>query len=335
MIIKAIASAEANLSENTYIEAVKLEEGSAEYEVMKALSSQAVGADGDAQYSLARYDFVTMGEPYVLKKLAPGSYILSEVASPDGYQVAADVTFTVTSDRNVTAAVTMVDERIARTPGKLSVTKNLTDISGRVVVTPDSTFYVALFADAERTQRVSDVKEVHFTNSSSQTVSFDNLSLDTAYYVSETDEYGTPIDGGEIDGGSYAAIFADGQEVRISTEQPEGEITFENMYAKLSLGNYYAGELTITKRVLRGAEPFDTNETFYTGIFEDPDHTVLYGDVVALTMDGSSEYSVTIPGISVGMNENDSKTYYVTETTADGTPIEGSRSLAWKNTQIE
>ena len=71
-----------------------------------------------------------------------------------------------------------------------------------------------------------------------------------------------------------------------------------------------------------------TGETFYAGIFEDEEYKTRYGDVIELAMGGKSGLSVTVP-VVVGNKPGDSKTYYVTETSADGIPVAGSASFAY------
>ena len=279
-----------------------------------------------------RWAFATTGEPYEIRGIPAGDYLLRETAAPGGYDVAADVPFTVTGETDEPVVVTMVDEGTEPSEGTLSVTKHARLLSGEDMTLVDRTFYVRLFLDEERTQPASNVIPMEFVNASSQTVTFTGLALDTAYYVSETDEAGNPIDNGTTeDGGVYGAVFADGNRVELTAQAPEGTVEFENAFSEPGRDYYIEGNLTITKRVVSGGSLTDSNGTFYAGIFEDPQHTVLYGDVVELFMDGSSELSVEVP-VEIGTNPGDSRTFYVTETDKDGVPVEGSPDFAYKVT---
>ncbi len=277
-----------------------------------------------------RWLFLTDGQPQEVRGIPAGSYILRELTAPEGYELAADVPFTVTGDTDELITVTMVDEREEPEEGELSVTKYLRTLAGEDLTAVEGTFYVALFADAARTERVSNVIPVEFSGSSSQTVTFTGLPLDTVYYVSETDALGNPIDDGTYgEGGIFAALFADGSQAELTAEVPEGAIEFENVFSEVPEEFYYEGTLTVTKRVLRNGRMVNSNETFYAGIFEDPDYKTLYGDVIELKMDGSSELSVEIP-VTLGQNVGDSKTYYVTETDADGVPVAGAAGFKYE-----
>ena len=67
----------------------------------------------------------------------------------------------------------------------ISVTKRLKTVAGEDILAADQTFYVALYADQECTQRVSDVKALTFKMDSVSTVTFTDLAIDTTYYIGE------------------------------------------------------------------------------------------------------------------------------------------------------
>jgi len=275
----------------------------------------------------ARYDFVTTNEPQVLKRLPAGDYFLCEVVSPDGYLVAKDVPLTVSGTDPNAYEVTMVDEREENTPGTLRVTKRLVDMDDNEIAADEGVFYVALFEDEGLTSRVSDVKAMEFYGQSSSTVTFSNLKLDTTYYVSETDEFGNMLDMTEVRGVICMPMYPETVAITPTEQEPEHEFEFDNVFVEIPDGYYYTGRLTVTKEVLRGEEPYETDEVFYAGVFEDPEHTMLAMDVIPLEMDGSSEVSATINNIFIGENVTDTKTYYVCETDEDGIPLDDAEGL--------
>lgn len=277
----------------------------------------------------AKYAFTTTEQPTELKQLPPGVYYVCEIEAPDGYRVAQDVKVTISDAPDAVNTVTMVDERETTTNAVLHVTKQLMDIDERAVAAEEDTFYVALFSDEERSRRVSDVRALHYTGSSSQTVTFENLEMDTVYYVGETDEYGELLTGGSVDDVHYTPLYPDGFTVRLTPQKPEASLSFRNVFFELPRNYYYEGSLEITKRVLRGGQAFDCDEVFYAGIFTDAQYTDRYGDVIALEMDGGSETSVTVP-VFIGETIDSSVTYYVTETDADGNPLEGASGLEFE-----
>lgn len=275
----------------------------------------------------AKYMFVTTEEPHELKRLPAGEYYLCEVQSPDGYQIAKDIRLTVSDEADAVNVVTMVDEREVPGEGSLRVRKTLTDIDGMELAAREGSFYVALFQDEERTVRVSDVKEITYQNSSTGTAVFPNLKLDTPYYVGETTEYGELLEGGQENGVFYTPVYGDTYGVTLTEQVPSSEIEFQNVFVDVPDGYYYVGELTVTKKVLKGGQPWDSQETYYAGIFEDRECTQLYEEqVLVLSMDGGSETSVTVP-VYLGESPDTSRTYYVAETDENGVPLTNGDSL--------
>ncbi len=116
--------------------------------------------------------------------------------------------------------------------GGIKVRKTLKTLTGDDLTAVDSTFYVALFSDEGRTNRVSDVLPMVFVGSSSAEVEFKDLGAGT-YYVSEVDENGTPIDNGITkDGGVFGVIFPGGNKVEISERNTGGFVQFENVFSE-------------------------------------------------------------------------------------------------------
>lgn len=86
--------------------------------------------------------------------------------------------------------------------------------------------------------------------------------------------------------------------------------------------NYYMeGSLKVTKKVTEAGKPYDTNNTYYAGIFTDAAHKILAEDaegkkmIVELPMDGGSETTIEVSGIPFG-------DFYIAETDEQGTPID-------------
>ena len=134
------------------------------------------------------------------KLIAGETYTLAEVTAPSGYEVAADITFTVNKDGTVSIDGKAVDgnEIIMKddtTPvgeeGKLVVSKLVTFQGKNQAV--NRTFYVALFSDADCTQKVSNVKELKCEGAWSAYTVFEHLK-DGTYYVAETDKDGNPVE---------------------------------------------------------------------------------------------------------------------------------------------
>ncbi len=271
-----------------------------------------------------KFAFTTSGDgSYTLKQLPPGDYLLSELVSPVGYLPAQDVPFTVSADPDAQNEVTMVDETEDETVEVLRVTKHLYDGLDDMLTAREGSFYVALFEDPERTVRVSDVKELHFAGTSSDTVEFLNLEPGKTYYLGETDEFGTLLEGGLIEDVVYSPEYPDGYEVTLVDDDPETDVELRNVfYNGLPPGFYISGDITVTKVVLMGGEECPSDDVFYAGIFEDPELTQLYGGVLEIPMNGGSVASAVMTDIFIGEDADSQVTYYVTETDEYGNPLD-------------
>lgn len=275
------------------------------------------------------YSFTSAEEPYELTRILNGSYVLSELQAPEGYAVAADIPFTVTGTEEQEIALTMTDTRQESGQGSLTVTKTLQDQNGATLGVPSADFYVALFSDEACTQRVTNVMPVHFADGSSASVTFENLELGIPYYVGETDEQGTLVASTSQAERVFAPEYPDGNMVTLTPENSAQTLSFRNVFNDIPIGYYIEGQLTVTKKVLRGTSAFNTNEVYYAGVYKDEEYKERYGELIKLEMNGSSEKSVTIP-VTIGEDPNSSVTYYVTETDKDGTPLEEAEGLVFE-----
>lgn len=261
------------------------------------------------------------------------TYILREAAVPDGYEAAKDITFTVGEDGSiVTEAETAADAegntvylmrdglKPESSTGSIEVTKKLTLLDGTAIGMENATFYVALFADAAKTQRISEVRPIVFDGTQSGTVKFENLGKGV-YYVGETDENGTPLDMnlGELEGAAFEAVFPDGGQVTLADDNASGQLEFTNQFYGTPGGYLYTGELQITKKVMLGSEPQASEDTFYAGVFYDAEYTELY-TLAPLDMNGGDTVTETIR-MPLGEDPQNAKYFYVTETDGNGTPL--------------
>ena len=288
-------------------------------------------------------EWISTKEAHEITGLKTGeTYTLRETVAPDGYDLTTDTTFVLKEDGTVDTAQTTTttkdgvllveDAKTVETDKAIEVTKRLISIDGPVLNAEDATFYVALYADAECTQRVSAVKALEFKNASSATVTFKNLKADTTYYVGECDQDGTSYGVGTTsDGVTYVADFGSSNKVEITNADGTKEVHFDNQFLTVPDGYNVEAYLSITKKVLDvDGNAVNSNETFYAGLFADKDYTTLSTEVsqniIPLSMDGGSEKTVTlmvpiIPGGTVNL--------YVTEVDKDGNPVANSKSFAY------
>lgn len=213
----------------------------------------------------------------------------------------------------------------------ITVKKSLTDLEDTAVFAKDSVFYVALFSDAGHTQRVSQVLPVYFRGENSGQVTFENLTGGTTYYVGETDESGTYLEGGQAgtDGDTYyIPVYPDTTRVTVGGQTKETVYSFKNVFNKITSGFYYSAEITVTKKVQKDGEEYNTNAVYYCALFQDKECTKREGDIIRLDMDGGCETSVTVP-VEIGDSADKTLTYYVRETDQNGVPLENTANLGF------
>ena len=211
----------------------------------------------------------------------------------------------------------------AEETGSITVTKYLQldgMTNGLELGTADSTFYTALFTDAEGTRRYSDVKALHIQNGTSTSVTFDDLPKGT-YYVFETLADGTRIPYEELtadeNGNLYYCTGIGTESIAISPQQKEASAELYNWYMDLPDGYYMSGRLEITKNVLKNGETTETDDTFYAGIFDESGNLVT---VAELLQNGT----VTVDVRLGGEDYTQPITYTVEETDKDGNPLDES-----------
>ena len=259
--------------------------------------------------------FESTGEELVLEnQLENGTnYVLTELTAPDGYQNTADETFTAQEGKTVEVVLTN-----QKTKGSHTLTVMKTVYSGDHQVYAQDlssgtyaqegcyTFYAALYADAKRTEKVSDVKEIKVSGLTG-TTSFGKLESGT-YYLAETDQYGTVVKSDR----KCTIKYTDAGKIQV-TGTNTAEI--QNVFSELPRGYRYTATLTITKKLQNSAgEAEAASKTFYAGIYRTQD----YSDtptIIPITLNNASEASerrrILLPG-------TDDLTYYIAEVNEQG-----------------
>ena len=308
------------------------------YEVLGGAHLQVIDPDGKV---VAEWD--SDKEAYTLTDLKPGVvYTIHETAAPKGYKVAEDTTFQLNEDgtidtANTTTAISedtllVKDEKKESKDVSVSVTKKLVTVDGTVIGAEDATYYVALYSDADCTQRVSDVLALNFKNASASTVTFTGLEKGQTYYVGECESDGTCYLANICaDGTMYMVDFSDGNAVTVDNADGSTTVYFDNQFENIPDGYYKEAELNITKKLVGSdGKAKNSNEIFYAGIFADEGFTQLSTDVsaniVPLDLAGGSEATAQV---NVALPESGSITLYVTEVDSNGKPVAGAASFKY------
>ncbi len=270
--------------------------------------------------------WTTDGKAHEITGLAKGKYTLSEVEAPEGYEVSKDVPFEITGTETVGSVLSlrMTDTKIPDSNVySLTVTKHLRlDGVPSELAAKDVTYYVALFSDAEKTQRVSNVKKIEFHNETSSTVTFDKLAEGT-YYVGETDENGTLLVSKIVNNEIifYPEYSGDGK-VELEGRDTDKVAGFTNVYMKLTNDFYLSGQITVTKKILVNGEEGTSDETYYARLFTDPELTDPLDEILALDLAGNSSASVTVTNLPIGETLDSTMSYYVAETDENGNVLD-------------
>jgi hypothetical protein len=274
------------------------------------------------------------GSVHTIAGLTEGAnYQLIELSAPTGYKFAKDITFTAAKDQKVV----MSDEakpKDQKQNASVTVTKQLT-CSGNIIGARDQVFYVALYEDAECTHRISEIKTLAFKMASSVTVTFDGLEPNQTYYIGEADVNGINLKSGMVDDGTlFVTDFIQGQAVKASTQAGASTLKFLNEFTEIPQNFYREGDLVITKKMTdEDGNPVDTAETFYAGIFSDPQFTTLSdqvtSNIVALHLSGTSEVSDTVYAI---LPESGTLRLYVTEVDENGIPVSQDENFGYEVT---
>ena len=90
--------------------------------------------------------------------------------------------------------------------------------------------------------------------------------------------------------------------------------------------------ITVTKETLLKGKEYEVNDIYYAGVFVDKDHTTLLADeegayIIPLVLENESSASFEF---KVPYNEDGTATYYITEVTKDGTPVDKVSGLKYK-----
>ena len=116
---------------------------------------------------------------------------------------------------------------------KIKVTKKVITQEGELVEIKNARFYVALYSDEDRSNKVSEIKTIDYSGKVPVSVEFTDLEPGI-YYVSECDENGNSMDNGTNDEGAvWSAYYEKGNQVTCQDEDYEKELSFENIFAEM------------------------------------------------------------------------------------------------------
>lgn len=254
-------------------------------------------------------DWMSNGTPKLLEGelIAGAEYTLSEVSAPAGYAIAKDITFKVNMDGTLQKVV--MEDKESEGNGQVIVQKLVMQDGELIAV--DYTFYVALFADEDCTERVSSVKPLIVSGSYTTQTIFTNLPYGT-YYVAETDEFGNLAEEDFI----IERIQVVNEKAELLPSQATAESTIINHVAGFDDHFYKSGEIIVNKSVVNAdGDEVMVDDTFFFALFTDAALTNMADAGIAeLRLNNASEGTVVFSDLPLG-------SYYLAETDEDGVPV--------------
>lgn len=256
-----------------------------------------------------------------------GTYYLSEVTAPDGYAPASDLQFTV--KKGETTEVVLKNAAQAKTDYTLTVTKQVyagkhqlyayDTTTGQYAQKGYYTYYAALFSDAKRTKKVSNVEKIQ-VNGFGGTATFSNLKHGETYYVAETNQYGQVLGSSE----KCSIRYANSGKVQMSEKSRSSII--QNVYTDRRAGYRYTGALTLILKVLNASDEAEkVTKTFYAGIYRKADYS---DKPTVVKFDLKDASSATVKRRILLSGDND-MTYYIAEVDAQGNRITDESSFEY------
>ncbi|MCC8103252.1 MAG: hypothetical protein LIP11_13705 [Clostridiales bacterium] len=255
------------------------------------------------------------------------TYYLTEITAPTGYTPVPDVAFTVV--RGGTTEVVLKNEVTVATGYALTVTQEVyagdyqvyayDTTTGTYQANGAYTYYVALFSDSARKNKVSNVVSLDVSGFTGN-VTFLNLTQNGVYYVAATDEYGVVLSSTD----ELTVRYTNSGMVQMS--EAVRSMVVQNVYASLPDGYRYTGTLTLTMNVTDSSGAAEAvTKTFYAGIYRNAD----YSDtptVVQMSLSNASTVSVRRRILLSGESD---MTYYIAEVDASGNRITDSSDFSY------
>ena len=262
----------------------------------------------EAKYPL--YYISGTGSQLKLSGIPTGSYYLSEVKAPDGYELADDQKFMLT-DGGAEQKLTMKHKKKEGT-AKVNVAVQATFTKTLLTAENDIVNYVALYSDSDLSQRVTEPKAVTFKagDTTSSVAEFSALTDGTTYYIGLTDAFG------EKAGTDYQ--LSDNAVAAKAAEDEQAVLDID--YTTYPDGDYsYQADISVTVQVkdVQGAA-YAASDTFYAMLYQDADRTQkVLSTPLTFAMSGAAALTQST---QVKMTKA-SETFYLAQTDANGTEI--------------
>ena len=199
----------------------------------------------------------------------------------------------------------------------LTITKKLQTASGEAQ-TDTKTFYAGIYRkkDFSDTPTVVALNLKNTSEASAKRRILLSSSNEVNYYIAEVDKSGKRI----TDEASFGyTIQVDQPEVTLKGgEEKHVTITNKTRVSKVTL--------YLTKKVYEGTSKKAVNETFYAGLFKDPEFTQLYAKPIALQLKNKSEITLKL---SLNLGAAAGAKIYVAEVDENGKVVQAGAKFGY------
>ena len=276
----------------------------------------AVIYNSNTKASYPLYYISGTGSQLKLSGIPAGTYYLSEVKAPDGYELAGDQEF-ILADGGAEQKLTMKHKKKEGTAKVVNVAVQATftkTLLTKTLLTAENDIvnYVALYSDSDLSQRVTEPKAVTFKagDTTSSNAEFTALTDGTTYYIGLTDAFGGKAGADyQLSDNAVAAKAAEDEQAVLDidyTTYPDGDYSYQ---ADISV--------TVQVKDVQGAA-YAASDTFYAMLYQDADRTQkVLSTPLTFAMSGTAALTQST---QVKMTKA-SETFYLAQTDANGTEI--------------
>lgn len=311
-------------------------------------------ADGNPMY-LITYNGNTQNTITISGFAIGKKYILSQISTDEGYEIAEDQAFTIrtagdSADSVSPVELNIINERIPEVDTN-TISVNADAFCNGVLLTAEegrkSKYYAALFSDPKCLKRVSAVKEMVFDGNAqeSQQIVFSGLGAGACYYLAPTNEFGEALQSGtfevyEVNGEKKNSIVYSGITFpALPVSREAAGSVYEQKTVELSYlfspdrtvnpypeGDFsYTASIKLTKNLLDqsgNALIGQSDDTFYVDLYRDSSRTqkVTQTPITFAMQDKSTMEATYELKMTAGKAD-----FYLSETDQNGKAVGGEK----------
>lgn len=219
------------------------------------------------------------GEEVSINGLEAGTYLLSEISAPKGYQPAADRKFTIEADAAEPVELIVSNAKTASDAQTLELTAQSTFNQTVLTSEYEDYYYVALFQDKALKKKVSNVITLTYSEGKKTTAKAVAAGVEKGtYYLAPTDEFGDPVSDESFKLVQKGETAKENQNYTTITVKKTGDgkeaVALEYQYTEYPTDDFsYEAPITLTKQVKNyDGKAKKVTEDFYAMLYADADH---------------------------------------------------------------